>query len=367
MDATKETIIITGSAGEIGSALCERLSARYAIVGFYHPGSHHRPPACADPIGVDMTSDESVHQGFEQVRARHGDQIASIVHLAAYYSFSGEPSPLYEQVDVQGTRRLLDQLSTFRVEQFLFSSTMLVHAPCEPGQRINEDWPLEPKWAYPQAKARTEELIHQRRGRVPAVLLRVAGVYDDLCHSIPIAHQIQRIYERQLLSRVFPGNLSHGQAFAHLDDTVESFVLAVERRAQLPEEVPILIGEEVTLSYGELQDLIATNLFGEPWKTERIPKDLARVGAWVEGEIPFGEEPFIKPWMMDIADDHYALDCARAHRLLGWQPIHSLRATLPVMLQALQQDPQRWYRENKLEMPHHLFHHEDQLATANPM
>jgi nucleoside-diphosphate-sugar epimerase len=314
-----------------------------------------------------MTSRQSVHDALARVRARHGDKVASVVHLAAYYNFNGEPSPLYEQIDVQGTRRLLDELSALQVEQLLFSSTMLVYAPCQPGQRINEDWPLEPKWAYPQAKVRTEELIHERHGHVPTVILRLAGVYDDLCHSIPISQQIKRIYQRQLISHVFPGDLSHGQAFLHVDDTVESFVRAIERRTQLPEEVPILIGEEVTLSYGDLQNLIAQELFGEDWVTERIPKELARVGAWVEGEIPLGEEPFIKPWMMDIDDDHYALDCTRAHQLLGWQPTHSLRATLPRMLEALKQDPEAWYKANKLEMPHHLFHHEAQPLPANLM
>jgi len=39
------------------------------------------------------------------------------------------------------------------------------------------------------------------------VLLRVAGVYDDYCHSLPLSHQIQRIYERALTSHVFPGHI----------------------------------------------------------------------------------------------------------------------------------------------------------------
>ena len=58
----------------------------------------------------------------------HGTRIASVIHLAAYYDLSGEPSPLYEQIIVGGTERLLEQLRQFQVEQFVFSSTMLVHA-----------------------------------------------------------------------------------------------------------------------------------------------------------------------------------------------------------------------------------------------
>ena len=66
---------------------------------------------------------------------------------------------------VQGTRRLLDALKKFEVEQFVFSSTLLVHAPSpEKGVKINEDWPLEPPWAYPKSKAETEALICERRG-----------------------------------------------------------------------------------------------------------------------------------------------------------------------------------------------------------
>jgi hypothetical protein len=41
---------------------------------------------------------------------------------------------------------------------------MLVHAPCEPGQQIDEDWPVDPKWDYPQSKVRTEQLIRAEHG-----------------------------------------------------------------------------------------------------------------------------------------------------------------------------------------------------------
>ena len=93
---------------------------------------------------MDLTSDDSVWEAFERVRYAYGDRIACVVHLAAYYDFSGEPSPLYDKITVRGTERLLRGLQGFRVGQFVFSSTMLVHAPTEPGRPINEDGPLEP-------------------------------------------------------------------------------------------------------------------------------------------------------------------------------------------------------------------------------
>ena len=144
-------------------------------------------------------------------------------------------------ITVRGTGRLLQGLRElgFIVEQFLFSSTMLVHRPAAPGQFITEDWPIEPTWAYPESKVRTEQLIRAERGAIPAVLLRIAGVYDDGCHSIPLAHQAQRIYERRFTSRIYSGSTSHGQAFLHLDDLVDAILLAVERRADGRVQVPL--------------------------------------------------------------------------------------------------------------------------------
>jgi nucleoside-diphosphate-sugar epimerase len=225
---------------------------------------------------------------------------------------------------------------------------MLVHKPTQPGCPITEDSPVVPTWDYPLSKVRTEELIHQMRGKMPAVLLRVAGVYDDKCHSIPISHQIQRIYEKQLESRFFSGNTSHGAAFVHMDDLVNAIALAVEKRHTLPPELPLLIGEANTLSYDALQRQISKLLFGTEFTTFRVPKPLAKLGAFILCHIPFRAKPFIQPWMIDLADDHYELNIDRAKRLLGWTPKHSLETTLPKMIAELKRDPSGWYKVNQL-------------------
>jgi nucleoside-diphosphate-sugar epimerase len=349
-DTNKETILVTGSSGFIGRAACNRLGQRFNVVGFDREGAPHPPPV-AECVCVDLTSDQSVREGLERVQVGYGERIASVIHLAAYYDFSGEPSEKYETITVQGTERLLRELQKFEVEQFVFSSTMLVHAPCEPDQRINEEWPIEPKWDYPKSKVETEKLISHKHGQIPVVLLRIAGVYDDGGHSIPLAHQIQRIYERRLTGKVFPGDISRGQSFVHLDDLMDALERVVERRKQLAAELTLLIGEPETLSYDELQREFGRLIDDEEWETRQISKTLAKTGAWFQEHVPFGEEPFIKPWMVDLADDHYRLDISRARQALGWEPKHSLRETLPKMAGALKRDPAKFYKENKLDEP----------------
>jgi len=345
--ADKDVIIVTGACGRIGAQVCRRMGDKYRIVGFELLKALYAS-ANEELVPVDLASDESVHQAFMHIRHFYGNKIASVIHLAAYYSFDQKQSPLYDKITVKGTERLLSALKNFEVEQFIFSSTMLVHAPCPPDKPMDESWPLMGNWGYPYSKIVTEKLIHDIRGPIPSVILRIAGVYDDRCHSIPISHQIQRIYENQLESRLFAGNIHHGASFLHMDDLVDALSSAVERRKTLPPELTVLLGETKTLSYDDLQRQISRLIRGKEFTTYSVPKWFAKIGAWVQCHIPFIAKPFIKPWMIDLADDNYTLNISRAKQYLGCEPQRSLEKTLPKMIDILKTDPARFYKENAL-------------------
>lgn len=206
---------------------------------------------------------------------------------------------------------------------------------------------MDPKLPYRASKIRTESLIREQHGELPVVFVRPAGVYDDQGHAVFLAHQIARIYERKLNSRVYPGNLDTGPPYIHLEDLVDALVRIVQRRKALPPVQPLLLAEEETLTFRELQHQIGCLLHGEEWDTRRIPQALASAGAVLEEKV-LDEDPFIRPWMVEIASDHYEVDISRARQLLDWQPRHSLRETLPKIVEALKADPPGWYRSNKL-------------------
>ncbi|MBI2791818.1 MAG: NAD-dependent epimerase/dehydratase family protein [Gammaproteobacteria bacterium] len=342
----RDVVIITGSSGFIGSSLIKKLDGQFVLLGFDKSASHQPPPA-AECVCIDLTSEEGVKAAFERVRVAYGDHISSVIHLAAYYDLSGAPNQLYEEITVQGTKRLLQHLKEFKVEQFIFSSTMLVHEPTEPGQPINEKHVIDPRWPYPMSKVETEALIREKHGQIPIVLLRLAGVYNDNCRNAFLSQQISRIYERRILSHLYPGDISHGQAFVHIEDVCEAFLQLITKRDELPPELILLLGEPETMSYEDVQKSVAEILFNEKWITKQIPKELAKTGAWLENDV-LQEEPFIKPWMIDLADDHYELDISQARAMLGWKPKHLLSRTLPKIIANLKSDPEDWYHQNKL-------------------
>ena len=205
--AKNDVVLITGASGFIGGAIIRRLAGQYTLVGLDRAEAKD-PPAPAQAIELDLASDKAVLSAFETVRARFGGRIASVVHLAAYYDITGEPNPLYDEITVQGTRRLIDALKDFEVEQFVFASTMLVHKPTPTmEERISEESPIGPTWPYPESKVHTEALLRERHGNIPVVFLRPAGVYDDMGHSAFLAEQIAGIYEHRVKAHLYPGML----------------------------------------------------------------------------------------------------------------------------------------------------------------
>ena len=81
-----EVVIVTGSCGRIGTNVIQKLGQKFQIIGF-----ELEKTACVISneivIRVDLSSDESVNEAFFQIGKKFGRRIASVVHLAAYYSF----------------------------------------------------------------------------------------------------------------------------------------------------------------------------------------------------------------------------------------------------------------------------------------
>ena len=351
MEQAREVVVITGSGGRIGSALAERLAERYTLVGFDRRPNHCAPTA-DDCLQVDVTDDESVSNAFAHVREAHGSRIRAFYHLAAYYSFAEADHPQYDRVNVDGTARLLRGLREFEVGQFIFSSTMIVHPPCQPGERLDENSPLdrETDWGYARSKIAAEERIRAEHGDIPVVLLRLASAYDEMCRHPALARHLQRIYEKDFTGQFFPGNPHHGMTYIHYADLIDALARVLDRPELLEPEQALLLGEQEPVSYQELQQELGQLIHGEDWATRTIPATVAKVGAWVQDRLS-SEEAFVKPWMIEHADDHYALDTTRARTLLGWENRHTLREMLPAMVAVLKQDPRAWYEANGLEPP----------------
>lgn len=335
-----DVIVLTGSTGLIGRAVSRELHEDYTIVGLdiCKPDS----PYLNDWYYTDFTDTDSVISSFQTIRSKYGKRLHSVVHMVAYYDFSGKESPLYEELTVNGTKRLFDCLFYFDVDQFIYTSSHLVHAPCARGEKINEKMPLEGKWEYPKSKIEVESLIDDTPKNFKSIIFRIAGVYDDYCNSLPLSRQIRRIYERSMTSAVYPGDLRTHQPYVHLADVVHAIKLGVQMN--LADDHTFLIGEPDTPSFDDLQREISKCIHGERWETAQVSKELAKAGAWVQDLLPC--DSFIKPWMIDLADDNYELDITQAMTELNWYPKHEVLPSIEKMVAALKADPTEWFHHH---------------------
>ncbi|MDF1726488.1 MAG: NAD-dependent epimerase/dehydratase family protein [Sulfitobacter sp.] len=357
----KPLVVITGASGSIGSALAERLMGDYRVLGLDQEGADDAAPC--DMVSFDLTDPVSCRNAVQTIKEKQGEPIAAVVHLAAYFDFTGRDDSLYKAVNVEGTRNLLEALAEVTVERFIYASTMLVHRAGSPGERIDEDTPLDPGWAYPKSKAQAEEVIAETHGDIPVTVLRLAGLYDEETAVPTLSHQIARIYARGMKSHLHSGDLDAGQSFIHRDDMMRLFEAVIDRRDSLPPTGAILAGEEEAVSYQRLQDAIGREIHGEKtWETLSLPQPVAKLGAKLEvasepivpDDLDQGEKPFLRPFMIDLSKDHYALDISRARDLLDWAPEHSILDTLPKMIEGLKEDPAAWYAANGITLPREM-------------
>lgn len=277
--ASKPVVIITGVSGNIGEALSLTLKDQYRIIGL-----DIKPTSKTDKFyKCDLTSADSIKLALSNIKNEFGTRIAAVMHLAAYFDFSGEDHPLYKKLNVEGTKSLLEELQAFEVERFVYSSTMLVHEARVPGQKIDESVEVKPGWVYPQSKADAEKVIQKHHGKISYTILRLAGFYNEESAVPTLSHQIARIYERDIKSHVYSGDIMAGQAFLHQDDMMDLFVRVLERRNDLPERDIILAGEEEVMGYQELQNRIGGLIYGtKEWETVVVPEFIAKQGAWLE-------------------------------------------------------------------------------------
>lgn len=328
MGNNNSPVIITGSNGLIGTRLVETLAKKYPIIAFDNKPAEI-PVENVKYVRFDMTKDAAVQRALSNVWEVFGNELTSVVHLAAHHDFSSQPNAQHHDTNIEGTRHLLKLLTDFQVKQFIYP--------------IN--WPSNLSEMQP-----AEKMVKTTLPSVPKVLLRIASVYDEWCHCNSVAQQIRQIYENSISSHLYPGDKSRGQPFVHLDDIVYCIHKTIDKADKLAKFETFLISEPEILSYEKLQNTISNYLCGNSWTTIEIPKALAKAGTKLEHiltENPDDSDPtFIPPWTIDLGDNHYPVEIKKANRRLEWMPRYRIASMLRVILLKLKQDPKLWYEKN---------------------
>ncbi len=304
-------ILVTGGTGFTGKALVRRLlNLGHEVVALDNKEgvkTHElRDWGAEVVIGsvVDRDVVERCMQGVEVVQ-----------HMAAAFRELDVPNSYYWEVNVQGTRNVLEAARRHGVRRFIYTSTCGVHGNVDHPPAA-EDAPIQPADYYQQTKYEAEPLVQEfgRQG-MQTVILRPAAIYG------PGDPERFGMIFRRVAKGVFP-MFGSGKTYYHplyIDNFVDALV-AVMQEGVGDGQVYLIADEQ----YLEIEDLVRR--VARAMDTEvRIP----HYPVWplvVAGHVmeklcrPFHITPPIFPRRVDWFRQNRAFDITKAKREIGYRP-----------------------------------------------
>ena len=304
-------ILVTGGTGFTGKALVKRLldEGHQVIALDYKEGlkTQELREWGAEVIIGSVVDREIVEKAMEGVDIVH--------HLAAAFRELNVPNDYYYEVNVNGTKNVLESAFNHKVKKFIYCSTCGVHGNIDdpPG---GEDAPIQPADYYQRTKYEAEPIVNEyyKKG-LKTIILRPAAIYGP--------GDPERFY--MIFKRVAKGSFpmfGKGKTYYHplyIDNLVDAFLLSMEGDKGLGEAY--LIADE---KYLEIEDIVKR--VGKALNVNVNIKHYPILPVIVTGHIvekickPFKIAPPIFPRRVDWYRQNRAFKIDKAKRDLGYKP-----------------------------------------------
>lgn len=345
-------IFITGACGFLGSALCADLAKDHRVIGFYR-----RPPTrklkAAAP-GVIWTRGDVAHAGcvdrvFKEAAGR-GRPIDYVIHFAAFTGFGKKWEAAYDHTNVKGTLNIIQAASKACVKRVLFAGSIAALEPPKPGLLLKETSPPGGHVAYARSKALGERICFENAGRVPAVVLRLGGVFTDWCELPPLFSLI-KLWRRPFIGRMMPGRGLSGFPYIHRRDVVTMVRQIIEKDRELGRYEVLFASPSGATAQRQLFPVIRRacrpGFSTVPIHISPVFARMVLHGKYLANRLR-GQNTYERAWMLDYADRPLVVDTAYTQKRLGWRPnpyLHILRR-LPVLMKNVNAAPRSWMIRN---------------------
>ncbi len=306
-------VLVTGGAGFIGSAVVRELCGRdLDVVAMVEPGGDTRN---LDDVPVEqVTADLRDADGV----AKAVDGARSVFHMAALYRFWARDPAAFYDINVTGTRNVLDAARRSGCERVVYTSTVgtLGLQGATTGDPVDESSFAHVDHlfgAYKQSKYVAEhEVLRAAAEGLSVVLVQpTTPVGPRDLGPTPTGRTVL-----DFLNGRFPGYVDTTLNIVDVEDVAHGHVLAAERGAV--GRSYILGGENLLL-----RDVLATlaGVTGLPAPTRRFPSALAlaagHLSGLVEGRI-LHREPTVPLEGARMSTTHMSFDDRRARDELGY-------------------------------------------------
>lgn len=321
-------ILVTGGTGFTGSKLIKKLLEK----------GHYVRALARKTSKIDDLKKINVEIVYGDIRNKEEVENAvkgcdAVIHLAAAWQNYRVPNSYYYDVNVNGTKNLLDASVKFDVKKFVHCSTggVLGHISKPPA---NENSPYNPGDVYQESKMEGEKLAlrYFKEKKMNVSVIRPAPIYGigD--------KRILKLFKQVKKGRFFM--LGKGDICYHLvnvDDLVNGFILILEKQESIGQIY--IIGGNECLQLNELIRLIA--------KVLDVDVKIIHLPFWPVYFIsflceiickPLGINPPIFRRRVDWFRKNRSFDISKAKKELRYEPKMGLEEGLRVTAE--------WYKEN---------------------
>jgi dihydroflavonol-4-reductase len=302
---------VTGGTGFVGGSLVRRLlSEGHEVVALVRPDADTRllDGLAVERVAGDLADTEALRRGAAGCEW--------VFHVAALYSFWGHSWDEFYQINVEGTRRVLEAALDAGAERIVHTSsiaTLGIPADGTPGTESTPVSLADMIGHYKRSKYLGEEMVREyvRRG-APVVIVNPAAPIGVGDHKPTPTGKIVVDF----LNGRMPAYVDTGMTIVDVEDVARGHLLAAER-GKVGERY-ILGGENLTLK--QVLDVLAEVAGLAPVRI-RIPRGVAFAWAYVDvglARLSRNHTPTATPDAVRISRKYEFFSSAKAVRELGF-------------------------------------------------
>ena len=252
-------VLVTGGAGFIGSHLVKRLlkeGFEVVVLDNLSTGSLENLELCLENENLRFVKGSIID---EQAMREASKDVEAVFHLAAITSvpYSVEYPDVTREVNVDGTRKLLEECLSAGVERFIYVSSCAVYGEPE-YLPIDEEHPARPVSPYAESKLEAERLCRefQKAYGLKTTIVRPFNVYGPRMKGGRYGGVIARFIERLRLNKppIIYGDGTQTRDFVHVWDIINALMLTLNNQKAIGEIFNVASG--VATSIGQLAKLV---------------------------------------------------------------------------------------------------------------
>ncbi len=306
-------LLLTGGTGFIGSRLAleaRSLGIDVLVTGQVNTDAERTRASALQASGVKIEQGALQEEAFAQRMVRDRD---TVIHLAAAQHEANVPDRYFEEVNVGGTRVLLEASRAAGVRRFLYGSTIGVYGEASK-DALDESSPARPANIYGRSKLAAESEVRQAGAHLPISIVRISETYG------PGDFRLLKLFKAIDAGKFFTiGRGANLRQPIFVDDLVRGLLTAAEHPSAIGETF-VMAGPEVMTTTRMASEI--ARVLGRERGGMQVPLWPFVVGAVLcEATFkPLGLQPPLHRRRLDFFRKSFVFNVDKARNVIGFAP-----------------------------------------------